>query len=241
MLLQVLTAADTVTNAVTNAAANPAVTTPAVAPVKQESLSFLDLLVKGGPIMIPIGILSLLALFIFFERLFAIRKAARHDKNFMHSIRDNIVNGNLDSAKSLCKNTDTPIARMVEKGIKRIGKPIPEIESSLEAVGKVELAKMEKNIGILGTIAAIAPMFGFLGTIFGVIKIFYNIALADNISIGLIAGGLYEKMITSAAGLLIGILAFIFHHILLMMIEKNVTRMEVQAVEFMDMIQEPAA
>jgi biopolymer transport protein ExbB len=240
MLLQVLnTAADTV-NQVANSAA-PAVNTPATAPVHQESLTFLDLIVKGGPIMIPIAILSILALFVFFERFFAIKKAARDDKNFMNSIRDFIHNGNLEAARALCKNTDTPTARMIEKGIRRIGKPIPEIESSIESQGKLEIARLEKNVGLLGTVAAIAPMFGFLGTIFGVIKIFYNIALADNISIGLIAGGLYQKMITSAAGLLIGILAFVFHHSLLMMIDRRISKMEVEAVEFIDMIQEPAA
>lgn len=240
MLLQIQAAADTVTQAV-NTAASQVVNTPAVTPVKQESLSLMDLLVKGGPIMIPIGLLSILALFIFFERWFAVKKASRQDKNFMNSIRDFMHTGNIEAATALCRNTDTPTARMVEKGIRRIGKPIPEIESSLEAVGKVEVARLEKGVGILGTIAAIAPMFGFLGTIFGVIKIFYNIALADNISIGLIAGGLYEKMITSAAGLLIGIMAFIFHHILLMMIDRSISRMEVQAIDFIDMIQEPAA
>lgn len=241
MLLQVITTtADTLNQAV-NSASPAADNIPVTPPVQQETLTFFELLVKGGPIMIPIAILSLLALYIFFERFFAIRKANRQDKNFMNSIRDFIHNGNIEAARALCKNTDTPVARMIEKGIKRIGKPIQEIESSIESVGKVEIARMEKNVGILGTVAAIAPMFGFLGTIFGVIKIFYNIALADNISIGLIAGGLYQKMITSAAGLLIGILAFIFHHILLMMIDRNISRMEVQAIEFIDMIQEPAA
>jgi biopolymer transport protein ExbB len=240
LLTVVTTVADTLNRAVDTAAS--AVNTPVTAPpVKQESLTFLELLAKGGPIMIPIAILSVLALFVFFERFFAIKRAAREDKNFMNSIRDFIHNGNLEAARALCKNTDTPAARMIEKGIKRIGKPIPEIESSIEAVGKLEVAKLEKNVGLLGTVAAIAPMFGFLGTIFGVIKIFYNIALADNISIGLIAGGLYQKMITSAAGLLIGIIAFVFHHSLLMMIDRRISRMEVQAVEFIDMIQEPTA
>ncbi len=241
MLLQVLTTtADTLTQAA-NAVSQAAENIPVTPPVQQQSLTFFDLLIKGGGIMIPIALLSLLAIYIFFERFFAIKKANRQDKNFMNSIRDFIHHGNIEAALALCRNTDTPIARMVEKGIKRVGKPIPEIESAIESVGKVEIAKMEKNVGILGTVAAIAPMFGFLGTIFGVIKIFYNIALADNISIGLIAGGLYEKMITSASGLLIGIVAFVFHHILIMMIDRSVSKMEVQAIEFIDMIQEPAA
>ena len=143
------------------------------------------------------------------------------------------------SIQYLCKNTNTPVARMLEKGLMRLGKPIKEIEGAIENVGKLELYKMEKNLGILGSIAGIAPMFGFLGTIFGVIKIFYNISLADNISIGLIAGGLYEKMITSAAGLMIGIFTYIGYHYLIVMIDRVVNKMEISAVEFIDLLEEP--
>ena len=205
-----------------------------------KAMSFWDMILKGGPVMIPIGILSIAALYIFTERYLTIKKASQLDSNFMNSIKDFIYNGNLDAAKALCRNTDTPIAKMIEKGLKRLGKPINEIEKSIEDVGKLELGKVEKNVSILGTIAGIAPLFGFLGTIFGVIKIFYNIALADNISIGLIAGGLYEKMITSAAGLVIGILAFAFHHILVHMIDKLIQKMEQNSIEFIDLIQDSA-
>ncbi len=214
------------------------VSIPATPSVTQ-SLSFWDLIIKGGPIMIPIGFLSLAGVYVFIERFITIKKASKIDNNFMHSIRDYVHNGNIPAAIALCKNSPTPISRMIEKGLKRIGKPIREIEDGIENVGKLEVYKMEKNVGLLGTIAGIAPLFGFLGTIFGVIKIFYNIALADNISIGLIAGGLYEKMITSAAGLMIGILAFIAHHILVMMVDKIVNKMEINAVDFMDLLQEP--
>ena len=205
-----------------------------------KAMSFWEMILKGGPVMIPIGILSIAALYIFTERYLTIKKASQLDSNFMNSIKDFIYNGNLDAAKALCRNTDTPIAKMIEKGLKRLGKPINEIEKSIEDVGKLELGKVEKNVSILGTIAGIAPLFGFLGTIFGVIKIFYNIALADNISIGLIAGGLYEKMITSAAGLVIGILAFAFHHILVHMIDKLIQKMEQNSIEFIDLIQDSA-
>ena len=233
ILLQISTLADSVPAAVTNAV------NAATAP-KQEALSIWDLILKGGPIMIPIGMLSIAALYLFIERFLTIKKASKIDPNFMNNIRDFIHNDNLESAKVLCKSTDTPISRMVGKGLKRIGKPIKEIEDAIEGIGKQEVYQMEKNVSLLGIIAGIAPMFGFLGTIFGVIKIFYNIALADNISIGLIAGGLYEKMITSAAGLMIGILAFIFHHTLVLMIDRNVSKMEVNSLEFIDLLQEPS-
>ncbi len=229
LLLQINLGADSLAGAVPQATAS--------APA---AMSFWDMILKGGPVMIPIGILSIAALYIFIERYLTIKKAMKLDTNFMNSIKDFIYNGNLDAAKALCKNSDTPIARMIEKGLKRLGKPISEIEKSIEDVGKFELGKAEKNVSILGTIAGIAPLFGFLGTIFGVIKIFYNIALADNISIGLIAGGLYEKMITSAAGLVIGILAFAFHHILVHMIDRMVQKMEQNSIEFMDLIQDSA-
>ncbi len=212
---------------------------PAAAPAAAQSLSLFDLIIKGGPIMIPIGLLSLAGVYLFIERFITIKKAGRIDNNFMMSIRDYVHSGNIPAAIALCKHSPTPISRMIEKGLKRIGKPIKEIEDSIESAGKLEVYQMEKNVGLLGTIAGIAPLFGFLGTIFGVIKIFYNIALADNISIGLIAGGLYEKMITSAAGLMIGILAFIAHHILVMMVDKTINKMEIHAVDFIDLLQEP--
>jgi len=205
------------------------------------SISLFDFIVKGGPIMIPIGILSVLTVYIFFERFFTIKKAAKVDANFMSSITDNMRRGNLEAAKNLCAANNTAISRMISKGISRIGKPIKEIEGAVENVGKLEVHKLEKNMGILGIIAGIAPMFGFVGTIIGVIKIFYNISLADNISIGLIAGGLYEKMVTSASGLIVGIVAYIGYHYLAIMADKVIFQMESKAVEFIDLLQEPTA
>ena len=213
-----------------------AITSPSAAP----TISLWDMILKGGPIMIPIAILSLIAIYIFIERFLVISRASRIDLNFMNNIRDFMHNGNIDSAKSLCKNTNSPIARLIDKGISRIGRPIKEIEDAIEHTGKLEVHMLEKNLGILGIIAGIAPMFGFVGTIIGVIKIFYNISLADNISIGLIAGGLYEKMITSASGLIIGIFAYIGYHYLAIQTDKVIFKIESNAVEFIDLLQEPA-
>ncbi len=220
---------------------NVADTTAAIAKaVKPEtSISLWDLTIKGGWLMVPIAVLAVAAVYIFFERFFAIRKAAQFENNFIDRIRDYIHEGKIDAALNLCSSTDRPVARMIEKGIKRLGRPIKEIEDSIEIVGKFEIYNLEKNLVILGVIAGIAPMFGFIGTIAGVIKIFYNISLADNISIGLIAGGLYEKMVTSAAGLLIGIVAYIFYHWLNVMIEKVVHKLELNAMNFIDLLQEP--
>lgn len=209
------------------------------APKTEESISLLSLLFKGGPIMIPIGLLSIAALYIFFERFFTINKFSRIDMNFMNQIKDFVHHGNIDSAKSLAKNTNSPVARMIEKGVMRIGKPIREIEAAIENVGKLELYKMEKNLALLGVIAGIAPMFGFLGTIAGVIKIFYQISLENSLQIDTISGGLYVKMITSAAGLLVGILAYAGYHFLILRIDRVVNKMEMSAVDFIDLLEEP--
>lgn len=198
-----------------------------------------EIIVKGGPIMIPIALLSLVAFYIFFERYFTISKRGKIDVNFMNQIRDHVHHGNIDAARTLCKNTNTPVAAMIEKGIMRLGKPIRDIEGAIENVGKLEIYKMERNLNILGVIAAIAPMFGFVGTIFGVIKIFYQIALQNSLDLGAISGGLYVKMVTSAAGLTVGILAYVMYHILVGMIDRVINKMEINAVEFIDLLEEP--
>jgi len=208
--------------------------------VKSESsMSLWDLTMKGGWLMVPIAFMAVVAVYIFFERYFAIKKAAQFENNFIDRIRDYIHEGKIDAAMNLCRSTDRPVARMIEKGIKRLGRPIKEIEDSIEIVGKFEVYSLEKNLVILGVVAGIAPMFGFIGTIAGVIRIFYNISLADNISIGLIAGGLYEKMVCSAAGLLVGIVGYIFYHWLNVMIEKVVHKLEFNTMNFIDLLQEP--
>ncbi len=205
-----------------------------------EQLNLLQLIMKGGWVMYPILILSIMAFYIFFERYFTLRKAIKDESSLMMQVRELIKQGNLNAALSLCKQSNTPISRMLQKGLLRIGKPIKEIEGAIENVGKIEVAKLEKNISILGIVAGIAPMFGFVGTISGVIKIFYNISLSDNISMGSIAGGLYEKMITSAAGLIVGILAYIGHHILNLMVDRIILKLETESIDFIDLLEEPS-
>lgn len=216
----------------TMAAAVPAAT-------EEKSLTLWELAEKGGPILIPITILSVLALYIFFERLFVIIKFSRLDNNFMNQIRDHVNNGNVVAARALCKATDNPISRMIEKGLSRLGKPVREIEAAIENQGKLEIYKMEKNLSFLGTIAGIAPMFGFLGTIFGVIKIFYQISLQNSLEIDTISGGLYVKMISSAAGLLVGMIAYSCYHYLVHLVDRVINKMELNAVEFIDLLEEP--
>ena len=205
-----------------------------------DTLRFGDLLVKGGVIMIPIGILAVLGLVIFFERYFTIRKASKSESNLLLQVRSSILTGNLESAVAICKNSNSPLGRMLAKGLLRIGRPIKDIEGAIENIGKLEVAKLEKNIGILGIIAGIAPMFGFLGTIYGVIKIFYDIAQSGNLSIGVISGGLYVKMVTAAAGLFVGMVAYICYHILNMMVDKVILKLETDAIEFIDLLEEPS-
>ncbi len=207
--------------------------------ITEQSISLLDLIMKGGWVMVPIGILSVIAVYLMIEKFIVIHRASKVDAGFMANVKTMLMDGKTDAALSMCKNNNSPIARLLEKGIKRLGKPIKEIESAVENTGKLEIYKLEKNLSYLGIIAGIAPMFGFVGTISGVIRIFYNISLADNISIGLIAGGLYEKMITSAAGLLVGIIAHIGFHYLNTMIDRVSFQLESTSVEFIDLIQEP--
>lgn len=208
-------------------------------PVGDEKISLLGLLIKGGVLMIPLAVLLLIAIYVFFERSIAIKKANRIDDNFMNMIRDHITTGNVQAARSLARNTYNPAARMIEKGIQRIGKPIEYIEKAMENAGKLQIYQVEKNLIILSMIAAIAPMFGFLGTIAGMIKLFFDISVTSDITLGVIAGGIYIKMITSATGLVIGILAYIGHHYLVAQVDKLVNKMEAASSEFVDILQEP--
>ncbi|WP_256009490.1 MotA/TolQ/ExbB proton channel family protein [Desertivirga xinjiangensis] len=204
-----------------------------------EDLRFIDLLIKGGWVMVPLAILLFLGLVIFIERYMTIRKASRDESSLMVQVKQNILSGRLDSAIAICRNSNTPLGRMLQKGLLRIGRPIKDIEGAIENIGKLEVSKLEKNISILGIVAGIAPMLGFVGTIAGVIRIFYNIAQSDNISMGLIADGLYQKMITSAAGLIIGIIAYVGYHILNIMVDKVILKLETDAIEFIDLLEEP--
>ncbi|HEU4471273.1 MAG TPA: MotA/TolQ/ExbB proton channel family protein [Flavisolibacter sp.] len=206
---------------------------------KDGKISMIELLQLGGWIMIPLAILFVATIFVFFERLIAIRKASGIDGNFMNIIRDNIINGNVSAARSFAKNTNNPVGRIIDKGIQRIGKPIESIERSMENVGKLELYNMEKNLSILSLIAGIAPMFGFLGTIIGMFTLFYDLAATGNFTIQTMANGIYTKMITSATGLIIGLLAYIAHNFLSTQVDKTANRMEAASSEFLDILQEP--
>lgn len=205
------------------------------------TLPILDLVLKGGWIMGIIGVLSIVAFYIFFERYFVIGRAARQDKNFMNNMRNFILEGKLESARALCVTNNTPIGRMIDKGLSRIGKPLNDINAAIENVGKLEVSRLEKNVAGLATIAGAAPMLGFLGTVIGMIRAFYDMSLAgNNINIDLLSRGIYQAMITTVGGLIVGITAYIFYNILVARVEKVVYQLEFAASEFMDVLHEPA-
>ena len=213
--------------------------TAAIAAAAAKSESVIGMLSKGGPIMIPLGILFALAVYVFIERLLVIKKANVADENFMSIIRDQITGGNVSAARSLAKNKDNPVSRMIDKGIQRIGKPIDAIEKSMENVGKLELYKMEKNITILSVIARIAPLFGFVGTIVGLVILLKEFATISNPSISQIADAMYIKLITSASGLIIGMLAYLGYSYLDTQVNRMANKMENASSEFIDILQEP--
>ncbi|MBL7983932.1 MAG: MotA/TolQ/ExbB proton channel family protein [Flavobacteriales bacterium] len=205
-----------------------------------DQLTVWDLISLGSWfIMGPLALMSLVTIYIVIERMLALSKANREDKDFMNKIRDYVHEGKIDSAKNLCTQSAAPSARMVEKGLQRMGKPAKEIESAMESAGRIELTRLEKGSSLLRLVARLAPMFGFIGTIIGVIKIFYDISLTDNISIAVISTGLYQKMVTSAGGLIVGIVAFAGYHLVHSMVEKVTDKMERTSLAFMDLLQEP--
>ena len=205
-----------------------------------EDLNMLSLLEKGGWVMIPIFVLLAVAIYLFVERYLYIRKASKMDNTFLFSIREMLVGGNVQGAINYCKNSQYPIARMLERGLNRLGSPIRDIENAIENTARVEIYNMEKNLGFLSAIAKIAPMFGFLGTVSGMIRTFHNIATANKIDISTIASGIYEKMVTSATGLMVGIFAYFLYTILTTMIDRVVNRMEITAIDFLDILHKPA-
>jgi biopolymer transport protein ExbB len=213
--------------------------TLAAQPVVPQTISLWGLLDKGGFIMYPLYLLLVVAIFVFFERFLAIQRASKIEGNFMSMIRDNIMTGNVSAARTLARNTNNPVARIIDKGIQRIGKPIDAIEKSMENVGKLEMYKMERNLNILSLIAGIAPMFGFLGTIIGMVQLFYGIASTGEYTLNTIAGGIYTKMVTSATGLIIGLIAYVGHNFLTTQIDKTANKMEAASSEFIDVLQEP--
>lgn len=205
----------------------------------QRGVSFFELLQLGGWIMIPLAALFIITVYVFFERFLSIRRASNIEGNFMNIIRDHIVNGNVTAARSFAKNTNNPVARIIDKGIQRLGKPIENIERSMENVGKLEIYNMEKNLSILSLIAGIAPMFGFLGTIIGMFSLFFDLAATGDFTIQTMANGIYTKMVTSATGLIIGLLAYIAYNFLSTQVDKTANRMESASSEFLDILQEP--
>jgi biopolymer transport protein ExbB len=204
------------------------------------TLSFFELAIKGGWVMIPIVLLSIVAIYIFFERFFAISKASKMDINFMNRIKDYIHEGKLDSAHALCQSFKNPIARMIEKGINRIGRPLNDVSAAIENVGKLEIYKLEKGLPVLATCAGGAPMLGFLGTVMGMVRAFYDMSMSgNNIDVSLLSSGIYTALITTVAGLIVGILAYFAYNILVSNVEKVVFKLEAHSTEFMDLLNEP--
>ncbi|MEA4867299.1 MAG: MotA/TolQ/ExbB proton channel family protein [Bacteroidia bacterium] len=213
-----------------------------IPPVKEElSFSLISMAFKGGWIMIPLLALSILALYIFGERWWAIRKASQIDENFMRNINDYIHEGKIKAAINLCQAQETPIARLIEKGVERIGRPLNDIQTAVENMGNLEVSKLEKGLPMLATIAGGAPMLGFLGTVIGMIQAFYNMSQAgSNVDITLLSGGIYTAMVTTVAGLTVGIMAYFGYNYLTARIDNIVYKMESNTIEFMDLLHEPA-
>ncbi len=229
MLFNILQAVDT--TALTSAA-----------PASQEmNFSLIDMAIKGGWLMIVLLILSIMAIYIFGNKWWMIRKAGKIDKNFMKDIHDLIHEGKIKSALALCQKYDSPVARLIEKGIERIGRPLPDIQAAVENMGNVEVARLEKGLPMLATISGGAPMIGFLGTVSGMIQAFFRMSTAgNNIDITLLSGGIYEAMVTTVGGLFVGIIAYFGYNYLTSQISNLVFKMENTTIEFIDMLHEPA-
>jgi biopolymer transport protein ExbB len=225
----------------TAAAIQPAVTGIQTATeLPPNEISLFEMVAKGGVIMIPLAILLLMSLYVMVERFLTISKASKRNATLLASVKDMINSGNLANARNMCKSVNTPEAIMLEQGISRIGQSMQEIREAMDKAGSSELNRLEKNMSILNITGRIAPMFGFIGTIIGVIKIFYDISVAKTVEIEVISSGLYQKMITSCGGLVVGVLAFVFYHWLNARIDKLAHRMEETQIAFLDMLNEPS-
>ena len=215
--------------------------TTSTAAVQEETLSLIEMATRGGWLMIILLILSILAIYIFGSKWWLIRKASQIDKNFMNDIRDLMHDGKIKSALALCQRYDSPVARLVEKGIERNGRPLQDIQTAVENMGNVEVARLEKGLAMLATIAGGAPMIGFLGTVSGMIQAFFRMSTAgNNIDITLLSGGIYEAMVTTVGGLFVGIIAYFGYNFLTSQISNLVFKMESTTIEFIDMLHEPA-
>ncbi len=213
--------------------------------VTEKTLSIIDLIIGGGTggiiIIGTLAILLFVALYVYFERLFAIKAASKYDANFMNQIRDNVAGGNLQGAKVLCAQQNSPVSRLTEKGISRIGSPLEDINTAIENAGRLEIYKLEKNVSVLATIAGAAPMIGFLGTVIGMVLAFHTLATSSGqAEMGLLAEGIYTAMTTTVAGLIVGIIAYIGYNHLVVKTDKIVHQMEATAVDFLDLLNEPA-
>ena len=226
---------------ITDVALTTAIDSTAMATAEVAEMNYWEMAKKGGPwIMIPLLILSIMAVYIFIERYVAIKKASKEDKTFMDRIKDYIIDGNIDSATKLCQQMNNPMARMVEKGISRLGKPMNDILVAIENVGNIETNKLEKGFNMLATISGGAPMLGFLGTVIGMVQAFYDMANAgNNIDITVLSNGIYTAMVTTVAGLVVGIVAFFAYNFLVSMLDSVVQKMEHRTMEFMDLLNEP--
>jgi biopolymer transport protein ExbB len=233
ILLQVAPAVNDTLHHAAAAAAPLAATTPPVVTTPWQ------LIMGSAWIMFPLFFFFLLAIYFSIERLFVISKAGKVDSNFMHNIKDYLLNGKVDSARELCRVQNTPVSRVIEKGISRLGKPEREISEAMESVGRQEMARVERNLHFLTLVSRIAPMLGFIGTIAGVITIFYDINHSGDISITTISGGLYQKMFSSGTGLFVGVFAFLFYHILNVMADNVAGKIERASMEFLDIINQP--
>lgn len=216
------------------------VTNPTAPAEAEQALSIIDLAIKGGFMMVPIVLSSFIAIYVFVERVLTINKANQSPDAFMGRIKEMVLKGDINAAKLLCSQFNSPIARMIEKGVSRIGSPLKTIEASIENVAKLELFNLEKNLSILATIAGAAPMMGFLGTVIGMVEAFISIAQEEgSVSPKLLSSGIYTAMITTVAGLIVGILAYLAYNYLVTRVSKVVNKMEYSAIEFVELLQEP--
>ena len=224
-----------------NMADSLATANPVLTEVKAPEMNMLDMAVKGGWIMIVLAVLSVGCFYILFERMYAIRKANKEDPMFMDKIKDYIHSGEIKSAINYCRTVNTPSARMIEKGISRLGRPVNDVQAAIENVGNIEVAKLEKGLPVMATIAGGAPMLGFLGTVTGMVRAFFDMANAGtNVDVSLLSGGIYEALVTTVGGLVVGIITLFAYNYLVSQVDNVVNKMEARTMEFMDLLNEPA-
>lgn len=230
---------ETVVSVVTDTVQNALTPADATAPV--ESLTVWELCLEGGYIMIPLALLSIICIYILVERALVINRAAREDRSFMSRIKDYIHEEEFETALNLCRTTDTPYARLIAKGISRIGRPMNDVLVAIENTGNIEVSRLAKGLPWLATTAAGAPMLGFLGTVIGMVQAFFNLASAGSAAnIGVLAGGIYEALVTTVAGLIVGIIALFAYNYLVARIDAVMRQLETKTMEFMDLLNEPA-